>query len=191
MNPSAPDPSSPLIPPRWAWHYQRLESLRDRLLEDQDVQLEEARESLESPGIGLADGGTDEFDHALALGLLTHEQEVLAEVEAALRRIREGRYGICEETGQPIQEERLRAVPWTRYTRAVEEIMEREGLIRRPHLGMVSSLQGPGPGGLSQVEDPEEDLPAPETLRQRREADLEAIQSGANPGAAATPPDQP
>lgn len=39
---------------------------------------------------------------------------LLAEVEAALRRMQQGRYGIGERSGEPISLARLRAIPWAR-----------------------------------------------------------------------------
>ena len=48
------------------------------------------------------------------------------EVDAALDRLRRGTYGVCEESGKVIPDERLRAVPWTRYTREVAERHERQ-----------------------------------------------------------------
>jgi RNA polymerase-binding transcription factor DksA len=45
------------------------------------------------------------------------EENSFAEVEAALQRIRNGTYGICEATGKPISLDRLRAIPWTRFCR--------------------------------------------------------------------------
>jgi DnaK suppressor protein len=38
------------------------------------------------------------------------------EIESALTRIRDGTYGLCEETEEPIESERLLAVPWTRFS---------------------------------------------------------------------------
>jgi len=52
---------------------------------------------------------------------------MLIEVDAALRRLQQGTYGICERTGMPIPLERLRALPWTRFTREAAEQMELEG----------------------------------------------------------------
>ena len=49
----------------------------------------------------------------------------LTEVRAALARIREGNYGLCEETGEEIQEKRLLAIPWTRYSVEGAELVER------------------------------------------------------------------
>ena len=38
----------------------------------------------------------------------------LLEIEFALARIEQGRYGVCEETEEPIEIERLKVLPWTR-----------------------------------------------------------------------------
>ncbi len=171
---------------RWSWHYQQLQSLHERLLENKEVQTAEAVEPLEPHSMDDADSATDEFDHNLALGLLSQDQDALHEVEAAINRIRAGTYGICEETGKPIPEARLRAVPWARYTRAVQERLEQESLIKNAHLGAVACIQGAGPEGMSELEEPEKDeLQAREVFRHQREADLEAIKSGCETGSMA------
>ena len=41
---------------------------------------------------------------------------LLREVEIALQKIDEGSYGTCEETEEPIEAERLKAMPWTRFS---------------------------------------------------------------------------
>lgn len=51
-------------------------------------------------------------------------REQLLEVEYALARIENGQYGICEETHEPIEIERLRAIPWTRLSIEGAEIRE-------------------------------------------------------------------
>ncbi|MCB0415942.1 MAG: TraR/DksA family transcriptional regulator [Bdellovibrionales bacterium] len=48
----------------------------------------------------------------------------LAEIEMALARIANGSYGICEETEEPIEEDRLKAIPWTRLSIEGAEIRE-------------------------------------------------------------------
>ena len=48
----------------------------------------------------------------------------LLEIESALARIENGSYGICEETEEPIEIERLRAIPWTRLSIEGAEIRE-------------------------------------------------------------------
>jgi hypothetical protein len=65
--------------------------------------------------------------------------DALYEVEAALSRIKDGSYGICEMTGKPVPAERLRAVPWTRYCRtAAEELLDSQNRVR---LGPLTPLQ--------------------------------------------------
>ncbi len=167
------------VPVRWSWHYQRLQSLRDRLLADRDIHIAEASETIEPHSMDMADSATDEFDHDLALGILSHEQDALFELDAAMRRILEGCYGICEETGKVIPAARLRAVPWTRYSRQVEERLEQEGLVNGPHLGKVASIRNSSPMSLSEEgESADEELRTQEVVRQKRLADLETTECG-------------
>jgi DnaK suppressor protein len=53
-------------------------------------------------------------DNAIDQKLLGDLQAQLEEVNAALKRIAEGTYGICEKTGKPIPVERLEAYPAAR-----------------------------------------------------------------------------
>lgn len=48
----------------------------------------------------------------------------LMEIDYALSRIENGTYGMCEETLEPIEDVRLRAIPWTRYSIEGAEIRE-------------------------------------------------------------------
>lgn len=48
----------------------------------------------------------------------------LLEIDSALSRIENGTYGICEETQEPIEELRLLAIPWTRYSIEGAEIQQ-------------------------------------------------------------------
>jgi RNA polymerase-binding protein DksA len=111
----------------WKRHYRTLQSLRERLVSDREVQREEASEPLILDTNDMADCATDETDCDLAFSLLSRKESALQEVDAALGRIEQGTYGICEESGKPIPEERLRAVPWARYTKEVQERLEKEG----------------------------------------------------------------
>jgi RNA polymerase-binding protein DksA len=62
----------------------------------------------------LADMATATYDRELDEGLEEGAQNTLEEVEAALQRIGEGSYGVCEVCGEPIGAERLSAIPWAR-----------------------------------------------------------------------------
>ena len=51
-------------------------------------------------------------------------REQLLEIEYALSRIERGLYGICEETQEPIETDRLLALPWTRLSIEGAEIRD-------------------------------------------------------------------
>jgi DnaK suppressor protein len=75
--------------------------------------------------------GGDEGDQTMrALAesefLSMHERlrKQLMEIELALSRIDKGIYGICEETEEPIEADRLLAIPWTRLSIEGAEIRE-------------------------------------------------------------------
>ena len=57
------------------------------------------------------EGATLAFERQHAAALLEAAREQVAAAEAALRRLDEGRYGVCERCGQPIGAERLAARP--------------------------------------------------------------------------------
>lgn len=70
----------------------------------------------------MAELGSDTFEQDFALSLVANEQETLIEIEAALKRIQNGDYGMCEgclaEGKTPAQAAipklRLRAIPYAR-----------------------------------------------------------------------------
>ena len=60
----------------------------------------------------IADSATETFMRELDEGLEENAEHMLGEVEGALTRIAEGTYGTCVVCGKPIDDERLRAVPY-------------------------------------------------------------------------------
>lgn len=73
----------------------------------------------------LADTATETYDRELDYTLEENSEHVLAAIDAALKRIEEGTYGICSNCGKPILEERLEALPWA--TLCIDCQREREG----------------------------------------------------------------
>jgi RNA polymerase-binding transcription factor DksA len=69
------------------------------------------------------------------------EQDAVGEIDAALLRIRNGRFGVCELTGKLIPRERLEAIPWTRYTVEAQAELERVGEAVRPYLNGRQSIE--------------------------------------------------
>jgi RNA polymerase-binding transcription factor len=72
----------------------------------------------------LADTATETYDRELDYTLEENSEHVLEEIEAALKRVEEGTYGLCSSCGKPIPEERLEALPWA--TLCIECQRERE-----------------------------------------------------------------
>jgi RNA polymerase-binding protein DksA len=101
---------------------QSLLSLKNRVTGDVSHLANEAlRKSPQDAGgnlsnmpIHMADLGTDNFEQELSLNLLANEEQVLGEIEAALRRIDDGSFGACEECQKPIAKERLKELPFAR-----------------------------------------------------------------------------
>ena len=60
----------------------------------------------------IADTATITYDRELDYTLEENEERVLADIDAALKRIEDGTYGICSNCGKQIPEERLEARPW-------------------------------------------------------------------------------
>ena len=60
----------------------------------------------------LGDIATATFDREMASSLEENSAHVLTEIDAALARIDEGTYGICQRCDKPIGRERLEALPW-------------------------------------------------------------------------------
>ena len=158
------------VPKRWAWHYETLSSLREGLIRERKERLSEVAQPIEPHSMSLADSATDEFDHEIALSRLSVDQDALYEVEAAMKRILDGTYGICEQTGRPIPAARLKVLPWTRFRKEVANRLERTGVISRTRLGPLRSVReeaahgnrahGPwGASSLPRPDEPEEERP--------------------------------
>ncbi len=67
------------------------------------------------------DRATIEEEHSLELRIRDRERKMLPRVDAALKRIDDGRYGYCEDTGEPIGLRRLLARPTTAYSIEAQE----------------------------------------------------------------------
>lgn len=132
-----PEDEEATIDKKYLRYYRLLVQLREHVksglaLHAEDTLKRSSRDDagdLSGYGQHMADAGTDAFDRDFALSLVSNEQEALFEIEEAIKRIKNGTYGICELTGKPISKERLLAVPFARYS--VESQAEIEKTRRR------------------------------------------------------------
>jgi RNA polymerase-binding transcription factor DksA len=101
----------------------RLQEERERVLKDLR-RSDEARSESESEQSGdvsrlpfhLADIGSETYEQEMDMVMAQRASEELRAIDDALRRFYETpeRYGICEDTGEPIPFERLDIIPWAR-----------------------------------------------------------------------------
>mgnify|MGYP002622223799 CR=1 FL=1 len=79
----------------------------------------------------IADRASEETDRALELRTRDRQRKLVAKIDAALRRIENGEYGYCEETGEPISLKRLDARPIATLSLEAQERHERAEKVHR------------------------------------------------------------
>jgi len=103
--------------------YERfLRSKREELMEHQADHMQEMlADRVPDDSYGLA---SQTLLEDITAGTLEREHQLLSEVEAALERLEEGEFGICQGCGQHIPQRRLEALPWARYCVACAEMRQ-------------------------------------------------------------------
>ncbi|MFM8735851.1 MAG: TraR/DksA family transcriptional regulator [Pirellulales bacterium] len=109
-----------------------LEALRARLRGDVSTMADaalrhsgtDANGDLSRMPIHMADVGSDAYEQEFTLSLMANEEETLDLVERALERIKEKRFGTCEECGGVIAKKRLEAIPFAAMCIRCAEKME-------------------------------------------------------------------
>ena len=103
---------------------QRLLRWRRELLRETNQTLQNLQEdSLQAPDI--ADRASAETDRAVELRTRDRERKLVQKIDEALKRIAEGEYGYCEESGEPIGLRRLEARPIATLSLEAQERHER------------------------------------------------------------------
>lgn len=113
------------------------EYFRAKLLRWKDDILKEAKETLQhlqDENINLpdiADRASSETDRAIELRARDRQRKLISKIDAALKRIEDGTYGYCEETGEPITLKRLDARPIATLSIEAQERHERREKVYR------------------------------------------------------------
>ena len=115
------------IPKKWQKYYKKLLSLKNKI-----------------------QNGADDED----IDLSSNPQKILQEIGAAIRRMKDGTYGVCEITNAPISPERLESIPYTRYSLEGQKQMEEAKRIRL--LAQQANQQR-----ISESDDEEGDIKSP------------------------------
>jgi DnaK suppressor protein len=115
----------------------QIEYFKQKLLDWKEDILRESRETvthLQSETENhpdLADRASSETDRALELRTRDRQRKLIAKIDEALRRIEEGAYGYCEESGEPIGIARLEARPIATLSLEAQERHERRERVHR------------------------------------------------------------
>jgi DnaK suppressor protein len=107
------------------------EYFRRKLLVWKEDILRESRETIlnlqaeTTPFADLADRASTEAERQLELRTRDRQRKLIAKIDSALRRLDDGSYGFCEETGEPILLKRLDARPIATLSIEAQERHER------------------------------------------------------------------
>ena len=126
-----PAEDEPFMNDRQVEYFRRkLENWKADLLDDSRHTIEGLQDQTRNiPDI--ADRASEETDRALELRTRDRQRKLVAKIEQALRRIDEGEYGYCEETGEPISLKRLDARPIATLSLEAQERHERREKVHR------------------------------------------------------------
>lgn len=82
------------------------------IVRDASKSPREASGDLSGYTVHMADMAADTYDRELSMDIVSNEQEILYQIDEALKRIDEGSYGVCLQCSRPIALSRLKAVPY-------------------------------------------------------------------------------
>ena len=110
----------------------KLETFKKRLEERQQALRkavsrteEDGRTADQETAQDIADRASSSYTKEFLFSQSNNDRQLLAMVETALQRIREGVFGECVNCGNEINAKRLEAVPWTRYCIECQEKLEK------------------------------------------------------------------
>jgi len=113
------------------------EYFRRKLVAWKEDILRDARETIlnlqseSTPNADLADRATTESERQLELRTRDRQRKLISKIDSGLRRLEDGSYGFCEETGEPISLKRLDARPIATLSIEAQERHERRERVYR------------------------------------------------------------
>ena len=110
---------------RLEFYKKKLQTRREELLRIIARTEQEGREADEDPTVDLADKAANSYTKEFLFGQTHNDRSLLALVDDALARIKNGTFGECASCNEELQQKRLEAVPWTRYCITCQEKKEK------------------------------------------------------------------
>ncbi|MBN9361892.1 MULTISPECIES: RNA polymerase-binding protein DksA [unclassified Devosia] len=126
-----PTQDEPFMNPRQREYFrQKLERWKEEILRESRETLENLQEESQNHP-DMADRASSESDRALELRTRDRQRKLISKIDSALKRIEDGTYGYCEETGDPIGIARLDARPIATLSLEAQEMHERREKVYR------------------------------------------------------------
>ena len=113
-----------------AYFLSKLRAWKEAIIEESRATMAQLQvDSLREPDI--ADRASSETDWSIELRTRDRQRKLISKIDAALKRIEDGSYGYCEETGEPISLRRLDARPIATLSIEAQERHERREKVYR------------------------------------------------------------
>ena len=104
----------------------KLVNWKKDLLKESSQTLKKLQKEENSPKPDLTDRATEEIERSFELKTRDRERKLINKIDEALKRIDDGSYGYCEETGEPIGIKRLEARPVATLCLEAQEMHEKK-----------------------------------------------------------------
>jgi DnaK suppressor protein len=126
-----PSENEPFMSPRMREYFRnKLLAWKEEILRESRGTLENLQEESQNHP-DMADRASSESDRALELRTRDRQRKLIGKIDSALKRIDDGTYGYCEETGDPIGVARLDARPTATLSLEAQELHERREKVYR------------------------------------------------------------
>lgn len=126
-----PSDNEPFMNPRQREYFRnKLNAWKDDILRESRETLENLQEESQNHP-DMADRASSESDRSLELRTRDRQRKLISKIDSALKRLDDGTYGYCEETGDPIGIARLDARPIATLSLEAQELHERREKVYR------------------------------------------------------------
>ena len=96
------------------------------IAQDASKSPREASGDLSAYTLHMADMAADTYERELSMNIVSSEQELLYQIDDALKRLDDGTYGVCTQCNKPITMSRLKAVPYASMCVACQRAKEQK-----------------------------------------------------------------
>ena len=105
---------------------EKLTNWKRNLLKESSQTLNKLQKEENTLKADLTDRASEEIETSIELRTRDRERKLINKIDAALKRIDDGSYGYCEETGEPIEIKRLEARPVATLSLEAQEMHEKK-----------------------------------------------------------------